>query len=103
MIRTVCKLGKRIRCTARHWQSIVRKHDALAKLEGAVTVTLQHPRYIRLSKEDDDVFPYYAPRGKYVLCVVCRHLNGDGFIITAYLTDRIKKGVTIYETDSDHL
>jgi len=38
-----------------------------------------------------------------VLCVVCRHLNGDGFIITAYLTDRIKKGVTVYEADSDHL
>jgi hypothetical protein len=54
-------------------------------------------------KEDDRVFLYYARRGKYVLCVVCRHLNGDGFIITAYLTDRIKKGVTVYEADSDHL
>ena len=60
-------------------------------------------RYIRLSKEDDRVFLYYAPRGKYVFCVRCRHLNGDGFIITAYLTDRIKKGVTVYEADSDHL
>jgi len=103
MIRTVCKLGKRIRCTSRHWQSIVRKHNTLARLEDVVTVTLQHPRYIRMSKEDDHVFLYYAPRGKYVLCVVCRHLNGDGFIITAYLTDRIKKGVMVYETDSDHL
>jgi hypothetical protein len=103
MIQTVCKLGKRIRCAARHWQSIVRKHDALTGLADAVADTLQHPRYIRLSKEDDRVFLYYARRGKYVLCVVCRHLNGDGFIITAYLTDRIKKGVTVYETDSDHL
>ncbi|MDZ4854068.1 MAG: hypothetical protein SGJ26_04280 [Nitrospirota bacterium] len=81
----------------------MRKHDTLAGLEDAVTDTLQRPRYIRMSKEDDRVFLYYAPRGKYVLCVVCRHLNGDGFIITAYLTDRIKKGVTVYETDSGHL
>ena len=103
MIRTVCKLGKRIRCTARHWQSIAQKHDALARLADAVADTLQHPSYIRLSKEDDRVFLYYAPRGKYVLCVVCRHLNGEGFIITAYLTDRIKRGVTVYEADSDHL
>jgi len=76
---------------------------SLAGLEDAVTDTLQRPRYIRMSTEDDRVFLYYAPRGKHVLCVVCRHLNGDGFIITAYLTDRIKKGVTVYETDSDHL
>lgn len=103
MIQIVCRLGKRIRCTARHWQSIVRKHDALAGLEDAVTGVLQHPRYIRLSKEDDQVFLYYAQHGKYVLCVVCRHLNGEGFIITAYLTDRIKKGVTVYETDPHHL
>lgn len=103
MIHAVCKLGKRIRCTTRHWQSIVRKHDALAGLEEAAVNTLEHPRYIRVSKEDDRVFLYYAPHGKYVLCVVCRHLNGDGFIITAYVTDRIKKGVTVYEADSDHL
>ncbi|MEK6691737.1 MAG: hypothetical protein AABY78_10705 [Nitrospirota bacterium] len=53
----------------------------------------------RLSKEDKKVYLYYAPYSSYFLCVVCRHLNGDGFIITAYLTDKIKKGVTIYETD----
>lgn len=46
MIQTVCKIGKLIRCTTRHWQSIVQKHDALAGLEEAVVDTLQHPRYI---------------------------------------------------------
>ena len=81
----------------------MRKHDALAGLADAVADTLQHPRYIRLSKEDERVFLYYAPRGTCVLCVVCRHLSGEGFIITAYLSDRIKKGVMVYEADSDHL
>ena len=81
----------------------MRKHDALAGLEGAVIDTLQHPRYIRLSKEDKRAFLYYATRGKHVLCVLCRHLNGNGFTITAYLTDRIKKGTTVYDADSDHL
>ncbi len=64
MIHTVCKLGKRIRCTARHWQSIVQQHDALAGLEDAVVDTLQHLRYIRMSKEDDRVFLYYASRAR---------------------------------------
>lgn len=26
------------------------------------------------------------------MCVVAKHLNGDGFIITAYITDKIKEG-----------
>ena len=51
MIQTVCQLGKRIRCAARHWQSIVRKHDALVGLADAVADTLQHPRYIRLRRK----------------------------------------------------
>ena len=94
----VCKLGKRIRVTKRHWDSIIKKHESIVGLESNVKETLRTPHYIRVSKEDHQVFLYYAPRGKYFLCVVCRHLNGDGFIITAYLSDRIKKGETVYET-----
>ena len=103
LTRVTCKLGKRIRWTARHWESIVKKHDALARLADEVSVTLQQPNYIRASREDDYVLLYYAPYGKYYLCAVCRHLNGDGFLITAYLTDRIKKGDTVYEADPHHL
>ena len=103
MIHVTCRLGKRIRCTTRHWESIVKKHDALTGRVEDVKDTLQHPRYVRLSKEDERVVLYYAPCGRYFLCVVCRHLNGDGFIITAYLADAIKKGARVYEADSDHL
>ncbi len=79
------------------------KHDALAGLTEAVSATLRRPRNIRRSREDARVLLYYAACGTYFLCVVCRHLNGEGFIITAYLTDRIKKGGIVYEADSDHL
>lgn len=103
VIHVTCKLGKRIRCTARHWESIVKKHDALTERVEEAIDTLRHPRYVRRSKEEERVLLYYAPCGEYFLCVVCRHLNGDGFIITAYLTDRIKKGVTVYEADSHHI
>lgn len=96
-IEVISKLGKKIRVEKRYWETIVKKHDSVAGLDEQVKETLKHPIYIRVSKEDDEVFLYYVPYRKYFLCVVCRHLNGDGFIITAYLTDRIKKGVTIYE------
>lgn len=98
LIEVVCKLGKRIRVTKRHWDTIVKKHESVAGLGEQVKETLQDPQYIRTSKEDEKVLLYYAPYGKYYLCVVCRHLDGEGFIITAYLTDRIKKGAMIYET-----
>lgn len=98
-IEVLSKLEKQIRVTKRHWDYIVGKHESVTGLEGQVKETLRNPVYIRLSKEDKAVYLYYAPYGGYFLCVVCRHLNGDGFIITAYLTDKIKKGVTVYETD----
>lgn len=66
-------------------------------MEEQVKKTLSNPIYVRLSKEDKEVYLYYAPYGRYFISVVCRHLNGDGFIITAYLTDKIKKGVMVYE------
>ena len=54
---------------------------------------------IKLKLDNKAVYLYYSSYGRYYLCVVCRHLNGEGFIITAYLTDQIKKGVTVYEAD----
>ena len=96
-IEVVCKLDKRIRVTKRYWDTIVKKHESVAGLGEQVKGTLRNPQYIRTSKEDEKVLLYYAPHREYFLCVVCRHLNGEGFIITAYLTDRIKKGAMVYE------
>ncbi len=98
-IEIVSGLGRRIRTTKRHWDYIVSKHEAVAGLEEVVKETLKNPAYVRLSKEDKEVYLYYAPHGRYFMCVVCRHLDGEGFIITAYLTDSIKKGVMVYEAD----
>ncbi len=79
-IKVISKLGKHIRTTKRHWDYIVGKHESIIEMEEQVKETLKNPSYVRLSKEDKDVYLYYAPCGKYFMCVVCRHLNGDGFI-----------------------
>lgn len=96
-IEVISKLGQHIRTTKHHWDYVVGKHESIAGMEEQIKETLRNPTYVRLSKEDKDVYLYYAPYNKYFLCVVCRHLNGDGFIITAYLADSIKKGVTVHE------
>jgi hypothetical protein len=38
--------------------------------------------------------------GKY-LCVVVKVLEADAFVLTAYLTDRIKRGVTLWPTNTN--
>ncbi len=91
-IEMVSKLGRRIRVTKRYWDYIVAKHESVEFLEEEVKGTLINPETVRVSKEDPDVYLYYSRYGKYYLCVVCKHLNGEGFIITAYLADKIKRG-----------
>ena len=90
------KLGKNIRITSEHWKRIVEtKHRIIDGKESLVTEALKNPDQIRKSKKDAQVFLHYKKiNGKHA-CVVARHLNGDGFIITAYITDRIKAGDAI--------
>ena len=94
---TVCCLGKRIRVSRKHWELIVqRKHLEIARREKDVQATLREAESVRLSQTDESVFLYYRRSGKYYLCVVCRHLDGEGFIVTSYLTDRLKEGHEVW-------
>ncbi|MEQ1574028.1 MAG: hypothetical protein ABMA15_24155 [Vicinamibacterales bacterium] len=50
---------------------------------------------IRRSTKDPAVYLYYRQEDGRFCCVVAKHLNGDGFIVTAYLTDKIKAGEVV--------
>lgn len=89
------KLGKKIRVTKKYWDYIVAKHESVRSLEEEIKETLKNPITIKMSKEDPKVCLYYTRYRKYYLCAVCKHLNQEGFLITAYLADKIKKGMTI--------
>ena len=62
---------------------------------------LQAPTEVRLSRADDNVrlfYEFYAQTrvgGKW-LCVVVKYLPDDAFVITAYLTETIKAGETLW-------
>mgnify|MGYP001566515935 CR=1 FL=1 len=62
-----------------------------------VTKTLEDPVIVRKSKRDVNVYLYYRPFGKRYICVVVKHENGTGYIISFYPVDKIKKGETVYE------
>lgn len=91
-------LGVTIRTTKDYWQRIVTtKHPSIAKYESKVKEALKDPDEIRRSKQDIRVHLYYKSIGKLYICVVTDHINSkDGYIITSYLTDRIKEGEQIY-------
>ncbi len=56
---------------------------------------LEHPDVIRQSRTDKDVFLYYKQSDK-LYCVVVRHVEAEGFLITAYPTDKVKEGDVIW-------
>lgn len=99
LLRVRTPLGVRVRTTEAHWREIVeRKHPVMASRLGEVRGALRSPEQVRRSRWDPSVHLYYrAEQGTpYHVCVVVKHLNGEGFIITAYRTDRIKEGDRVW-------
>ena len=91
-------LGFRVRLTRSAWRTIYEsKHPIMAGRERDLEQTLRNPTEIRQSKADPEVYLFYrAERPGRWLCVVAKRLNGDGFVITAYPTDAIKIGESVW-------
>ena len=69
----------------------------MAGRESEAEETLKHPDEVRLSRSDPHVYLFYrSERSGRWICAVARRLNGDGFLITTYLTDAIKEGERIW-------
>ena len=65
--------------------------------ESAVKAALENPDELRKSKMDGKTHIYYRKHENHFICVVCKHENGKGYIITAYITDKIKEGGRIWK------
>lgn len=91
-------LNVKIRTTKTYWRIITTiKHPSIAKYTKEEKEALSNPDQIRRSKQDIRVHLYYKNIGNIYVCVVADHVNkNEGYIITAYLTDRIKEGEKIY-------
>jgi hypothetical protein len=91
-------LNFRVRTTARYWQLIVTiKHPVMMGHDREVTEALENPAEIRRSRSDPTVYLFYREAGSdRWICAVAKRLNGEGFLITTYLTDAIKEGDRIW-------
>lgn len=90
-------LGISIRTTKEYWNYLVGiKHRVMEGKEDIVKDTLSQPNEIRRSKIDEDVFLYYKKRNNKLYCAVARHVKKEGFLITAYVADKIKEGEVVW-------
>jgi len=94
--------GRSIRLTNERMAHIL-QHQEMVGMEAEVERTLQSPAEVRVSRSDSTVqlfYEYYIRTrvgGKW-LCVVVKYLPDDAFVVTAYLTDQLKQGESIWPT-----
>jgi hypothetical protein len=91
-------LGYKICITRPYWFKILRdKHPAMRGKEQHVQRALTEPLEVRRSKSDPHVYLYYRQYGKRFICVIARHQNSKGFVITTYISDNIKEGEIVWK------
>ena len=96
LFREPTPLGFSVCTTRRYWDLLCRKHPEIADKQAEIRRCLREPQEVRRSRQDPQVYLFYRPYPPYHLAVVVRRLNSEGFIITSYLTDRIKEGERIW-------
>lgn len=90
-------LGPTIRTTTAYWKKIItEKHPSMQGREQEVQGTIARPEEIRRSKRDPNVFLYYRSVDSHHICVVARHEDNEGFIVTTYPTYRIVEGEQVW-------
>ncbi|MEK7838084.1 MAG: hypothetical protein AAB328_08885 [candidate division NC10 bacterium] len=78
-------------------------HPEMVGLEGAIEETLRNPERVVVSVPDPQALLYYrfypgTRVGDKYLCVVVK-FHQDAFLLTAYLTDKVKRGVQLWPRD----
>ena len=88
--------GKAVRLTDERLQHIL-EHPEMANLEGALEETLRLPQFVIQSRTDPTAelsYRFYVGTkvGDKWFCVAVEYAPDDAFVVTAYLTDKLKKG-----------
>ncbi len=92
MFEITDKTGRKIRLTKRQWSHMTKKHPYIEKYIEEIKETLISPdKWINYLDKGYYYKSYkYLKRPNRFILVIVKYLNRDGFIITAYLKERIK-------------
>ena len=92
--------GRTVRLTDERLAHILERAE-MRGMRNEIIRTLQAPAEVRISRSDAAVrlfYEFYSQTtigGKW-LCVVVKYLADDAFVITAYLTDKLKAGERVW-------
>lgn len=94
--------GRAVRLTEERLAHLL-EHPEMHDLESALVETLRHPLLVIESLTDLSVrlnYRFYIGTrvGDKWLCVVVKYAPEDAFVLTAYLTDKPKKGTRRWPT-----
>lgn len=83
--------NKKIRTTKSYWRKIKEeKHKDLIVGIEEIIETIVKPNSVYQSVKDETVSIQYKKYSEFTLVAVTKHLNGDGFLVTAYQTTKPK-------------
>ncbi len=96
--------GRSIRLTDERLAHFL-EHPEMGGMESAVRETLRNPSEVIQSYSDPDARLYYrlyvgTMVGDKPLCVVVKLAGDDASVLTAYLTDKVKRGTRIWPTSA---
>ena len=95
--------GLTIRLTNERLAHIL-EHPEMAQMGIAIHDTLLNPETVVQSKSDEKARLYYRYYSKTMvggkfLCVIVKVEKNDAFVLTAYLTDKMKKGNILWRAN----
>jgi hypothetical protein len=94
--------GRSIRLSAERLDHIESDHPEMVSQLDRISETLADPDTIIRSRTDALIELFYkhypsTPVSSKFLCIVVKALTDDNFIITAYYTDSVKRGESLWE------
>jgi hypothetical protein len=94
-------MGKVISLDEERWRHIL-EHPEMKNQLDRIKETAANPDEIRASVHDSSVLLFYklyekTPVTEKYLIVVIKSLNREGFIVTAFFTDKVKKGGLVWK------
>ena len=82
--------GVLIRLTEERWKHIITGHSELVSYQAEILATIRYPEKILVGNHQELLAVKQIVSGKYLI-VIYRELSEGGFIITAYLTRRLRE------------
>jgi len=95
------KLGKVVRLDEERWKHVL-EHPEMENQRVKIEETLVDPDEVRESVYTSSIRLFYklytnSPVSEKYLLVAVEVLDGEGFIVTAFFTDKMKKGGLIWK------